>query len=156
MSLFNHDSDKKHVLCSHKGWTRDDILMFMEDGWRPPLDAANRSDSLTISMILVFFPALFFFATMYCARATPPNRAHRLALAAAPTFTTAVLSMAVASPTDSPHWPPSVCVCYTDSVHTHTVACPLARTRWRRSSPLRVNTHSAHCMSRSGEPETER
>lgn len=50
---------------------------------------------LTISMILVFFPARFFLATMYWARTTPPNRAQTLALAAAPTFTTAVLSMTV-------------------------------------------------------------
>lgn len=50
---------------------------------------------LTISMILVFFPARFFLATMYWARTTPPNRAQTLAPAAAPTFTTAVLSMTV-------------------------------------------------------------
>ena len=51
-------------------------------------------DPLTISMIRVFFPARFFLATIYCARTTPPKRTHTLALAAAPTFTTAVLSMA--------------------------------------------------------------
>lgn len=50
---------------------------------------------LTISMILVFFPALFFLAKMYWARTTPPKRTHTLALAAALTFTTAVLSMTV-------------------------------------------------------------
>lgn len=48
-------------------------------------------------MILVFFPARFFLATMYWARTTPPNRAHTLALAAAPTLTTAVRSMAARS-----------------------------------------------------------
>lgn len=48
---------------------------------------------LTISMIFVFLPALFFLATIYWARTTPPKRAQTLALATAPTFTTAVLSI---------------------------------------------------------------
>lgn len=57
-------------------------------------EAWTTTPPLTISMIRVFFPARFFLATMYCARTTPPKRIHTLALAAAPTFTTAVLSMA--------------------------------------------------------------
>lgn len=96
-------------------------------GWRTPTDAAFLSLSvwLTISMILVFFPALFFLATMYCASATPPNRAHRLALAAAPTFTTAALSMVARWTHTSVTFAPSVYVTHWQRPHT-----PPATSHW--------------------------
>lgn len=46
-------------------------------------------------MILVFFPALCFLLSMYCASTTPPKSAHTVALATAPTFTTALLSISL-------------------------------------------------------------
>lgn len=49
--------------------------------------------ALTISIILVFFPALCFLVKMYWANTTPPNSAHTVTLAIAPTLTTAFLSM---------------------------------------------------------------
>lgn len=91
---------------------------------------------LTISMILVFFPARFFLATMYWARTTPPNKAHTLALAAAPTFTTAVLSMTVRCfLTDLPA-DRSV-----PSFLLSTDACLLAQSRNQRSSIQNVTSH---------------
>lgn len=47
----------------------------------------------TISIILVFLPVFFFMVKMYWASTTPPTSAHTLALATAPIFATAVLSM---------------------------------------------------------------
>lgn len=99
-------------------------------------------------MILVFFPARFFLATMYWAKATLPNRAQTLALAAAPTLTTAVLSMTVrcsatnqppsALPAEksrsSPPLPPTT--------RRRVPAGGSCETRNQRSSVLSASSHS--------------
>lgn len=66
-------------------------------GWRDrpraPLAPARGVPALTISMILVFRPVFLFKVNMYWASTTPATRAHKLALATAPTRAMAARSM---------------------------------------------------------------
>lgn len=59
----------------------------------PPASPPRPVPALTISMILVFLPVFLFMVNRYWASTTPATRPHTLALATAPTRTTAALSM---------------------------------------------------------------